>query len=1378
MNGNHQPRDELKGPRVSQSRYQSSLGLLRQSLPDPNLRGGLHRPHYPSPLSQSPLQASISSASHTAASVASSSRSTITTSTTPPSTSSRFSINQAFKSLTEQDIEFFDRLISTLPSHASDFSQLKSAYTAHLPDELDRRQRRAGSTHHTTQLDWDAHLWSVLLSLVKVRGKNWRERWDSVRLAFGLDPNSGDETDLGASTQSTSTSTSATASPTQEHDSHESLESPESHRQFLPHKPTALAPPHSFPPQQMPSHPSFRPSQYDLGLPRSSSPPPRHRQTDKSTSKSETLHDDPADEHGSQLSQSPPHGPISAIQARLRRLMQSDEHDNPVNAEPSELQSSNQASYGRHIDFSGNALRLPNDAKRRFDQLVQSSQSARATLRQSQLAEQARQELNISSQQLQAADLWRARKLLQNCLAWWMTLTRQQLAKSQNAADASARVLVEKSLQRWKTQAQSSLQSRRVGEKTDRVRCTLTAFRTWKRLTLTARERREDSKKDSMRAAYYATTSAVKKRLLKDTFLAWKQQHMQRCADTVRKRHLQSGAFALWQLRSSHIKQLQSRENIFKVTQNHSILSQAYERWSDRSEKVRALRLFQHHRDRLLILHLIHTWRQRTLLSGLSRAFSQRRLKLAALDSWKQSLEKQQLRRKQEAFSNRWRTRRLKQNAMALWLRQKQKVERMQREAIDMQVHLQKDKVADLFHHWQVRSRAALFERVCAAGILERTFSHWKHSYTALTISLNQRESAIVLRRNESIKVAHFFRWRQLAKQIRDREAHAQAHRKQSICTRFFLIWRNKQLQHRLVGQKSEAVSDYFTLRSTLHQWQQRLRERRGDAREAGHNRRLVEQVFDIWRSKAAKQQRLETVLQQFLAQSNGKLARMYLDQWVTKIIEVRNRELEVKEQREKRLLKAAFYAWIEACLRHDDLLALMNSYIDVKEEDSKRLIFLHWLEYAREQKQRRHKAETLANSTRIKTLATMWSGWRDKLKERALASQEYEMLVRRQQLSQQWALHAWQSRTLLLPAIRMRNTSLKRSTFQQWRRNLPGVQMSNQATSMVRKRLVQQSWQMWKENLKARRQFRAAARFGAGSISAQRLRSLALAATRSTLSSSPSAPHSWSPTRAMPPECSSPHSATPLPRPRTSMALRTSAPTNNQALPPRSGRSDQRDPSFSRRATSVPRHLETSFTSESIQSSRFRSDGGALRPEAVSPSKEASARRARSAAAAVSATPTSNSISEQSRFSLAMKSSTSSISATHAHAPQSAHDAVLKSRRQTHTVDKGPTLCSAAQRSSLHGNKPRNTDSDFATRVKRSAKYERSQFEIPDALDFDPAASDDGLESRNSVQSAPARSTAVDTSRTPRKSLAVAQDMILQLRAKAASRQQQHRLE
>ncbi|GAC99844.1 potential spindle pole body-associated protein [Pseudozyma hubeiensis SY62] len=1311
------------------------------------------------------MQASISSASRTAASIASSSRSTVSTSTTPPSVSSRFSINQAFKTLTDEDIDFFDRLVASLPSQAADFSQLKAAYTAQLPSELDRRYRSAGTSRGPAQVDWDAHLWTILLSFVKVRGRNWRERWDSVRLAFGLDPNSGDETDLSAVTQSTSRS--ATGSSTQhgadvnsDHGWDQSFE-----RRSRAERKSADPTP-AYTPRQTQERRTVLASRYDLGSPRSSSPPPEPRSPPYSH---RLLHDELAQEDEALPAHFPTDDPISAIQLRLRRMMQADQLGDHIGLSNSPHHSLNFGNDGRVCGTQTDAVRLPADAKRRFDELVRSSQSARATLRQSRGAQQERHEQKAVDNLQEMAGLWRARRLLQTCLAWWITLTRKQLEMSQNAADASARVTMQKAWERWRAQDEQDLQGRRAGERTDRVRCTLTAFRTWKRLTNVARERKGELKKGSMRSAYYTTTAAVKMRMTRTAFNLWKHNHMCHLADGFRRHHLQGGAFALWQLRSDHTQELQTREKITKIKQSRLILSQSFERWSDRSEKARAMHQFQQHRDRLLLVESLHIWRERTLLSGLSRAFAERRLKLAALDSWKQVLAQRQQHRKQEALARRWRTRRVKQTAFIAWRLSSQKILSMQDQAVQMHGSIQTDNMQSHFHHWQLLSRAALLQRVRTSSALESTFSHWKHRYTSLVTSLQQRESTIVERRQERIKATCIGRWRQLATRFQQREEEAQAKRSKTICNGYFITWRNKQLQHRLLRQKSEAVSDYFTLRSGMHQWRSRLRTQRADNKEAAHNRRLVEQVFEIWRSKAAKQQRLAALLRTSLAESNEKLARAYLQQWVAKIIEVRNRELEVKEQRQRRLLKAALYAWIEACLRHDDQLALMNSYIDVKEEERKRQTFAHWLTFAREQKDRREKAEALEASRRERMLATSWNNWRDKLKERALAMQEYHMLLRRQQLSQRWVLEAWKARTPLLPAIRMRNASLKHNALQRWQQHLPAAQMSNQATRMIRERLVRQHWHKWKDIVKATRQFRAAARFGAGSISTHRLRSLASAANRSMESSSPSAAHSSSPFRANASASSSPSFAMSVPRPRTSLSLRPSSHVVAEDMTPRPGRSGQREPSFSRRGTSVPRHLEANFAAGSTGSSTFLHDDAMPMLDAESPSKEAGSRRARTAAVVAAATPTSTSVSDQSRFSLALKSSTSSVSAVHA--PRNGINSASKSsRRQSNVADNGPTLSSAAQRSKSNQRESSDTDSDFARRIKRSAKYEQAiSLARSQRADSLASASNDGFESGNSVQSAPV--AAVERSSTTRHSLAVAEDMILQLRAKEGSR-------
>ncbi|SYW82441.1 uncharacterized protein UBRO2_04563 [Ustilago bromivora] len=1271
------------------------MDQLRRNLHAAQLRESVHRPHYPSPLRRSPLQASISSASHTAASVASSSCTTVSTSTTPPSTSSRFSINQAFKDLTDDDIDFFDRLVNHLPHHAADFSQLKTAYAAHVAEELSRRNR-----HGTTKIDWDAHLWSILLSLVKVRGRNWRERWDSVRLAFGLDPNSGDETDQSAVTQSTNIT--ATSDSTQHLDGrYPDREVDDSYRQYVRAARHTSGLPADRTPRRSDQGRPILPPHDRLLLPRASSPPQMPHSSHRASPRSYPL-DDP-DERPEATPQARSHAkdPISAIQARLSRLLDPESSaDGSSDSDSPDLAVTARSALPIDVASPGPSSRLPTDAKRRFDELVRSSQSERSKLRQSNMQMQEREELERWSEQLDMADQWQARRLLQMCLAWWITLTRQQLEKTQNAADASDRVTIDKAWERWRVQTRRESDVRHTGAKTDRVRCSLTAFRRWKTRMQTLVERKEELKKESMRTAYYATSNAVKARLLVHAFSRWKINYRERLADSVRRRHLQAGAFALWQMRSSHNKQLQAREKMMTAKRN------------------------------LLALEALHTWRKMAMLSRLSQAFAERRLKLATIDGWQRALEQRQQARKQEVLAVRWRMRRLKQNTLTGWQRHRQQIAQMEGLAVNMQKSNEQAKLQSAFHRWQLLSRAALLERVHTAGRLEIAFHEWKHHHLSLTTSLQQRETAVVQRRDGATMLACLRRWRHLTNQIRHREAEVEARRNETLRSNSFITWRQKQLEHRLLHQKSVAVSDFFTLRSAFQRWRSQLRKQRADSKEATHNRRLVQQVYEIWRARSDRQRHLANLLQLSLANSDQALARSYLNRWVARIIEVRSRELEVKEQREKRLVKTAFYAWIEACLRHDDLLALMNSYIDVKEEDRKKRTFSHWLAVAREHKERREKAEMLAASTRKKMLVATLTAWRDKLRDRALATQEYDMLILRQQLSLKWAINTWKSQTLLLPAIRMRNTSLKRQAFQQWQRNLPNAQLSNRATRILRTRFLGQSWQAWREKLKTRRQLRAAARFGAGTVSVQRLRTLsaAAAANRSAGSSSPSAQHSSSPFRALPATSTSPYRTTPVRRPKTSLALvpplRSSTverdidarANDNDEVNVRQSRQRRSQAEVPRRSLSVPRQIKADLVSETDDTPHHAMGTGSDRfvvPE--SPSKEAASRRSRTVP----------------------KETT----------PTTASRATIKPQTQS--------------------------GSESQSRTRRSAKYDQALSLRPrvKTMELNPPLTKDSHESGDSVQSAPVSNNIAGQSRPKQRSLAVAEDMILQLRARSRSR-------
>lgn len=89
-------------------------------------------------------------------------------------------------------MRFFDALVADLAPGESSFASLNSAY---------QRLRRTwpGISNDPER---DDHLYDSLLSLVKVRGRDWSERWDAVRVGLGYDMRARDDVTSGSASGS------------------------------------------------------------------------------------------------------------------------------------------------------------------------------------------------------------------------------------------------------------------------------------------------------------------------------------------------------------------------------------------------------------------------------------------------------------------------------------------------------------------------------------------------------------------------------------------------------------------------------------------------------------------------------------------------------------------------------------------------------------------------------------------------------------------------------------------------------------------------------------------------------------------------------------------------------------------------------------------------------------------------------------------------------------------------------------------------------------------------------------------------------------------------------------------------------------------------
>jgi len=201
------------------------------------------------------------------------------------------------------------------------------------------------------------------------------------------------------------------------------------------------------------------------------------------------------------------------------------------------------------------------------------------------------------------------------------------------------------------------------------------------------------------------------------------------------------------------------------------------------------------------------------------------------------------------------------------------------------------------------------------------------------------------------------------------------------------------------------------------------------------------------------------------------------LTRWTNRVIDIKLRELDVKQRTEVAMLMRTFKKWKFICVRHSEELSLMESHLDIKRSENMRRMFHHWLSASRA---RLHKRETIAKSKeemRRRKITAAWDMWQDRFRDQKLKPTEYQLIVQSQRNLVFRAFGIWHSKTKSLPAIRFDATRTKARYWEVWRNLTPDVSLINKAREWHRRMVLSRASEKWDEQYRTKRQLKEIAR-------------------------------------------------------------------------------------------------------------------------------------------------------------------------------------------------------------------------------------------------------------------------------------------------------------
>ncbi|CEH17359.1 hypothetical protein CBOM_03406 [Ceraceosorus bombacis] len=182
-------------------------------------------------------------------------------------------------------------------------------------------------------------------------------------------------------------------------------------------------------------------------------------------------------------------------------------------------------------------------------------------------------------------------------------------------------------------------------------------------------------------------------------------------------------------------------------------------------------------------------------------------------------------------------------------------------------------------------------------------------------------------------------------------------------------------------------------------------------------------------------------------------------------------------------MLRGAWSQWVAACVRHEDLINLGQSFADVKKEERTRRILSSWLSRTRINRGHRIAAEAFKAKRDRRKMEEAWVLWTEKHYDISLRPLEYEVAMKRQEGAANAVMRKWQARTRVLPALKLDRQRLLSHSWDKWSDNLPVAVARRQAIDRDRNQMLGKAFYHWIKASKAKRSMRAAARFGGPSV-------------------------------------------------------------------------------------------------------------------------------------------------------------------------------------------------------------------------------------------------------------------------------------------------------
>lgn len=638
------------------------------------------------------------------------------------------------------------------------------------------------------------------------------------------------------------------------------------------------------------------------------------------------------------------------------------------------------------------------------------------------------------------ADKFREFKLLERCWETWVLGYQWIITTNEQVAEARDKVILGSAIRRWHNKTALLLEIDERAACVANVRRLRVAMAMWRSKL---KERKQLMWRNEMRAKMKTVREKRERNIQKDAWVKWRRAYCCRLAEMRFTDRLVARFFLRWKTKLTNLGRLEVSADDFLERPTCSTVAHAWKLWR------RALRIRN-------AAHLV------TANAGL-------RVKREVVDIWKKRTRDHQLARE---FHDVY----ILKRSIRSWKAARDRIRAMERRADKYLARQDNVLIRAVIRVWKARERGWLLERVRTSRLLKDAWSTWKERVRQIR-HFHDYAIAFSMRSNSYVAASALRKWLQVYGVYRNRHTFAIQHHLARVQFNALLTWR-LQLRMKLKLLKHARIVERFLIqRRVLKLWRFKLETKKRFEKLKALETRKLQACISVWKRKANRIRSLRAAEQQVTNRIAARLITGALDQWKSRVVEIRSREMDVEWRYSHALEMFAFMKWKNVCLRHVEDLSLMESHLDIKRAETIRRIFHRWLALARARHQRRTILREKELAFIRASLQITWDRWREKFIKEKLRPIANQVILRSQKNLLFRAFGIWLAKTRSLPAIRFHAFQLKQRSWQKWRAAMPQALQAKKAREMHTKAVLSRAFEKWHQGYKVRTHLKEIAR-------------------------------------------------------------------------------------------------------------------------------------------------------------------------------------------------------------------------------------------------------------------------------------------------------------